>query len=152
MAHAAVSTTGLTLPSGAAAADRQVALLEFLLGSLDQVESARRVVDWLVENGVTSHTTSFAAKSGGRYVYSSPAPAVRHIMRAEKQPSSRRPPEQEAAEPVGGGPDQGQGPGIADQRAQPRGQQVAAGQPGEREGQRGVEAEEGREPDRHPGR
>ncbi|MDQ3169414.1 MAG: ATP-binding protein [Acidobacteriota bacterium] len=54
MAHAAVSTTGLRLPSGAAAADRQVALLEYLLGSLDQVESARRVVDWLVENGVTS--------------------------------------------------------------------------------------------------
>ena len=54
MAYAAVSTTGLTLPSGAAAADRQVALLEFLLGSLDQVESARRVVDWLVENGVTA--------------------------------------------------------------------------------------------------
>ena len=54
MARAAVSTTGLTLPSGAAAADLQVALLEFLLGSLDQVESARRVVDWLVENGVTS--------------------------------------------------------------------------------------------------
>src|SRR5688500_19511962 len=54
MAYAAVSTTGLTLPGGAAAADRQVALLEFLLGSLDQVESARRVVDWLVENGLTS--------------------------------------------------------------------------------------------------
>ncbi len=54
MAYAGVSTTGLMLPSGAAAAERQVALLEYLLGSLDQVESARRVVDWLVENGVTS--------------------------------------------------------------------------------------------------
>ncbi len=54
MAYAAVSTAGLTLPSGAAAAERQVALLEFLLGSLDQVESARRTVDWLVETGVTS--------------------------------------------------------------------------------------------------
>ena len=54
MAFSAVSTPGgLTLPSGAAASERQVALLEFLLGSLDQVESARRVVDWLVENAIT---------------------------------------------------------------------------------------------------
>ena len=61
MAYAAVSTTGLTLPSGAAAADRQVALLEFLLGSLDQVESARRVVDWLVENALTAKAAVFLA-------------------------------------------------------------------------------------------
>lgn len=53
MAYAAVSSTGLIPPTGVAAAERQVALLEYLLGSLDQVESARRVVDWLVENRLT---------------------------------------------------------------------------------------------------
>lgn len=58
MAYAAVSTTGRTPssgssgPTGTAAAESRVALLEFLLGSLDQVESARRVVDWIVETGV----------------------------------------------------------------------------------------------------
>jgi PAS domain S-box-containing protein len=54
MAYAAVSTTGGKVPSGAATAERQVALLEFLLGSLDQVESARRTVDWIVETGAAS--------------------------------------------------------------------------------------------------
>jgi len=49
MAHAAVSTSGRTPSTGAAGAERRVALLEFLLGSLDQVESARQVVDWIVE-------------------------------------------------------------------------------------------------------
>lgn len=57
MAYAAVSTTGRTSPGSSgpawtAAAESRVALLEFLLGSLDQVESARRVVDWIVETGV----------------------------------------------------------------------------------------------------
>ena len=65
MAYSAVSTPGgLTLPSGAAASERQVALLEFLLGSLDQVESARRVVDWLVENKVTRCAAVLLADHG----------------------------------------------------------------------------------------
>src|SRR5687768_10951231 len=54
MAYAAVTSTGGKVPTGAAAAERQVALLEFLLGSLDQVESARRVVDWIVETGAAA--------------------------------------------------------------------------------------------------
>src|SRR5688500_2017790 len=54
MAYAAVSTAGRTPPPGAAGAESRVALLEFLLGSLDQVESARRVVDWLVETGIAA--------------------------------------------------------------------------------------------------
>ncbi|HUF22774.1 MAG TPA: ATP-binding protein [Vicinamibacterales bacterium] len=54
MAHAAVSTAGRTPPTGAAAAEGRVALLEYLLGSLDQVESARRVVDWIVETRVAA--------------------------------------------------------------------------------------------------
>ena len=55
MAYAAVSTAGRTPPpTGAALAESRVALLEFLLGSLDQVESARRVVEWLVETGTTA--------------------------------------------------------------------------------------------------
>ena len=54
MAVRAVSTPGgRRLPDGPTAAERQVALLEFLLGSLDQVGSARRVVDWLVETGAS---------------------------------------------------------------------------------------------------
>jgi len=52
MAYAAVSTPGRVQPTGAAAAESRVALLEFLLGSLDQVDSARHVVDWIVEAGI----------------------------------------------------------------------------------------------------
>src|SRR5688572_16399665 len=55
MTYAAVTTTGGKAPTAAAAmAERKVALLEFLLGSLDQVESARQVVDWIVETGAAS--------------------------------------------------------------------------------------------------
>ncbi|HEX6324679.1 MAG TPA: ATP-binding protein [Vicinamibacterales bacterium] len=61
MAQAAVSTAGRMPPTAAAAAESRVALLEFLLGSLDQVESARRVVDWLVETRVAAKAAVLVA-------------------------------------------------------------------------------------------
>lgn len=61
MAYAAVSTPGRMPHSGAAGAESRVALLEFLLGSLDQVDSARRVVDWIVGTGIAAKAAVLVA-------------------------------------------------------------------------------------------